>query len=196
MTNGTSYPYADGDRLDERNTYFYTPVSGRPFLDAWIAQRDGVLASLPPPAPDIPDGVAPVPPSADGNQHTRTLLEFVIQQLLNGAAEAAETKIWLDRLVAKFEVTKRIHPDYDAEFRALEPDHYRDLSLYVKLARIFELAYAATQNIVYLNALLKVIDTLSSVKAQLPNDLRATLAWLIVREKQHVIALAEKVGST
>ncbi len=40
------YPYARGDLLHERNTYYYTPYHGRQFLDAWRAARNDVLANL------------------------------------------------------------------------------------------------------------------------------------------------------
>ena len=43
-----SYPYAVGDRLEDRNTYFYTPFCGREFLTAWRRHREDARRSLVP----------------------------------------------------------------------------------------------------------------------------------------------------
>ena len=59
---------------------------------------------------------------------------------------------------------------------------------------VFEAAYGVTQDLVYLNALLKCVDTLCSVQDLLGEDGRARLAWLIGREGAHIEALTEKVA--
>ena len=41
------YPYASGDLLEDRHTYFYSEYAGRPFLDSWRTQRGGLLEKLP-----------------------------------------------------------------------------------------------------------------------------------------------------
>ena len=42
------YPYSQGDRLEERNTYFYSQYHGAAFFPVWQASRQAALAHLPP----------------------------------------------------------------------------------------------------------------------------------------------------
>jgi methionyl-tRNA formyltransferase len=41
----TDYPYASGDLLEKRNTYFYTPYAGADFLLAWRLQREAAAVA-------------------------------------------------------------------------------------------------------------------------------------------------------
>ena len=185
------YSFADGDRLESRNTYFYTPYGGMEFLDAWWRQRKEALVDLPQPAsPEVAAGGLP----QSGQVNTKALLDGVLSALSRDEAETPAIRGWLGHLVKKFEVTKRIHSGYDAQFRALDRAAYRGLDLYPRLAGVFEAAYGVTQDLVYLNALLKCVDTLCSVQDLLGEDGRARLAWLIGREGAHIEALTEKVA--
>ncbi|CDL00647.1 conserved protein of unknown function [Magnetospirillum gryphiswaldense MSR-1 v2] len=181
-----SYPYASGALLDQRNTYFYSVYGGRAFLSDWQAVRALVLVApaAHPPAPR-PVTLPSHPMAVD----TGDLLEAVM------AAPAVEAaRPWLDELVKKFEVTKRIHQAYDQHFRAVDPTSFRDLALYVRLAEVFEAAYAMLGQLPLLNALLKVIDTLSAVLADLNMEQRARVALLALREREHVNALSARLG--
>ena len=56
------YPYADGNRLADRNTYFYTRFDGVDFLDAWSECRERHSGAEPvPPRVPLPQ-VAPKDP--------------------------------------------------------------------------------------------------------------------------------------
>jgi len=76
----------------------------------------------------------------------------------------------LDQIVKRFEVSKRIHVIYTANFHPLEKENFHDLSLYVFAAEIFEKAYSCSKKLTYLNALLKCLDTLCAVSDQLLSD--------------------------
>ncbi|MDD5679950.1 MAG: hypothetical protein PHI59_01765 [Candidatus Omnitrophica bacterium] len=88
-----------------------------------------------------------------------------------------EAEILLRRLVQKFEVTKHV-----------------DNGLYVETAEIFEAAYAKHKKLTYLNALLKIIDTLCSISRNLDKRQKQRLAWLILREFKHVSVLGRTAG--
>ncbi len=188
------YPYAAGNPLEARNTYFFTPYGGRSFLDAWKRHRDAVRASLPPAAP---------PPSTPGKPEPRgdvfdtgALLDYLHGAVRANRAGATNVRLVLERILGKFEVFKRIHCAYTDTYRAIDPEDFRDLTLYVRLAEVLEAAYEATGKTQFLNALLKCVDTLSALSASLPPDGQARLAWLIGRERAHVVTLAERSGVT
>ena len=83
-----------------------------------------------------------------------------------GAAHDGLIKGWLDRLVQRFEVTKKIYITYPPGFRKGEGSN-TSVRLYWLLALSLCLFFAQSRNLKYLNALLKVNDLLSS----LPQDL-------------------------
>ena len=181
------YPFADGDRLEDRNTYFYTPYGGQEFLDAWRIQRGKVLEVLSDPTEPVCDVVHDF--LETGSVKTAALLDGLYSALIRGEAETSVLKEWLYKVVRKFETTKRIHPDYDAQFLALDRTAYHDLSLYVRLAEVFEAAYENTKVLIFLNALLKCVDTLCSIKDRLSGEDQSRLAWLIGRENDHIDGL-------
>lgn len=187
------YPFADGDRLEDRNTYFYTPYGGIAFLDAWRRRRKEALAGLPAATPP-PIGRGERLPEP-GPVETAALLDGLFAALESKGAETPAVRHWLDELVKKFEVTKRMHVAYDARFQAVDRGRYRDFGLYVRLAEVLEAAYAGTGDLVFLNAMLKCIDTLSSACGRLATDDGARLAWLIERERLHVDALEGAIRS-
>jgi hypothetical protein len=104
--------------------------------------------------------------------HTLSLLHGLIAAQLiaktDGYTEYNYTKGWLDRMVQRFEVTKRVYQDYQPGFRkgAGGADSIR---LYWLLALVLSLYYAASNNLKYLSTLLKVCDILCSIKGNLQN---------------------------
>lgn len=183
----TDYPYASGDRLRDPNTYFYTPGPGRAMLDAWRSSRDQALADLPPPVPAPAPAEARLPAWGEPAQ-TAPLLEALFAGLLSTGAEG-DLGLWLDALARRFEVGKRLHPAYDGRFRPLDKRDFGHTGLYVRAAEALLLAAEAFDDSVYLNASLKIVDTLCSVRRTLGQDQGARLAGLIARERCLVEAL-------
>jgi len=182
------YPYARGNVLYDRNTYFYTPYGGRQFLDAWRVARNDVLARLPAPAAAAPriDAAARLA-SADATD-TRVLLERALAETDRGGCAL------LEMFVKKFETTKRVHEAYDADFRAVNRSAFLRVDLYVRAGELFEAAFRATEDLRYLNVLLKCLDTLSAVAGDLAQYDQARLARLILLEREHVEALMRRLA--
>ncbi|MBM3803166.1 MAG: hypothetical protein FJW26_12770 [Acidimicrobiia bacterium] len=105
-------------------------------------------------------------------------------------------KPWIDRLVQRFEVSKRLYEFYVFRgnlFRADSHTPFRRLSLYLEFAEVAVRAYQLSGELPYLNVLLKALDTLSGVSVQLADSEQSRLAWLIVQERALVKALANKL---
>jgi methionyl-tRNA formyltransferase len=186
VSRQASYPYASGNLLEQRNTYFYTTYRGAAFLEAWRRQRAEALsestATLPAATPaedSAPHGVRP----------TDFLLESVAQHL--SAKDCPPENIaLLGRLLQRFEVSKRLHGEYDARWRPVDPSDYRSLERYIRFAEILDLAYQQTGALIYLNALLKIVDTLTSLRMELSAQQRTRLRRVIGHEREHVEQLA------
>lgn len=190
---GKLYTYADGDRLNDRNTYFYTPSIGAEMLQAWIDSRAEVLERLPtpataaPPASDDAAGPLSFPDQIDA----ATLLERLWLALAEGAIDPS-TRDWLNKLVRKFETVKRFHRNYDSRLLAIDKSQYEDLGLYVRGAEIMLRAFQLTGHLPYLNVVLKISDTLSSAETHLSGDERARFARVILEEHRELMQLAAK----
>jgi hypothetical protein len=188
-----NYPYAEGALLDQPNTYFYSAYGGAAFLDAWRSHRELTLAGLPP-ASVAPSAQPPATSPVPGERlETALLLEFLVAGLMSDRDPArASTRPWLDKLIQRFEVTKRIHAAYDARFRPESNDAFRDLELYVRFGEVLVVACQAGCGLPALNALLKLNDTLVALRDRLDARSQARLARLILSERALVQSLTNK----
>jgi hypothetical protein len=181
------YPYSQGDRLNDRNTYFYSEYRGEAFLDAWHASRSAALAALPAPVRFVPPpGV--VPDSV--GHHTGALLAH----LLSTPVAADEPNPLTERILQRFEVSKRIYRQYDQDLKAVRESGYDELPLYLQFAALCVHCQSGPAATRFLNALLKVLDTLISAQHRLRPEQGAHLAWLIAAERAWVGRVAAGVG--
>lgn len=188
MSEPAPYPYASGDLLEQRNTYFYAPFGGAAFLDAWRRQRAGALRAM-----------SALPAAATGAREpgpggVDALLEDIHRSLTATRIPPGEPMPALNRLVQRFEVSKRLHGEYDANWRPTDAADYRYMERYIRFAEILDLAHERTGALPYLNALLKIVDTLASQREALSAAQRARLACVIEHEQGHVERLATRLG--
>jgi len=197
------YPYTKGNLLKKPNTYFYTPYGGREFIKAWKKDRQKLLdqaghITLPPRA----KGVIPLESLIQRIDTGRIVSTQVILETLYGYISEKRKKHSvkalrpLDRVVKKFETTKRIYVSYGRRLRTLKRYPYKNMSLYVRVAEIFEAAYVKFGDLPYLNVLLKCNDVLCSVSHGLGRDLKKRVKWLILRELDHVNLLVKSQDTT
>lgn len=191
MSDNAQYDYSFGNRLSDRNTYFYTKFGGEKFLAAWQASRAAAIAELGGPRRTPAPARQPGAPPSTGEVDTRAVVDYLI------AGQACVDEPWLDRLIQRVEVSKRVYRTYqwtERGLRAVRESGFDDLELYLSAGTVFDRAYQHTGRLQCLNALLKIDDTLISVRADLSADQRAVLARLLTHERDHVTALAAKLG--
>lgn len=114
---------------------------------------------------------------------TAALLEMLLYRLLNGAKENGEmsgASMWLDRLLQRFEVSKKVFSEYSLGLRKGEGAD-DDLELYQRFALVLAVAYAKRKRLQYLSTLLKVNDLLLSVPAA---------SWSVCGHNSLVLAVA------
>lgn len=181
------YPYSQGNRLEDRNTYFYSQYHGAAFFPAWHASRQAALAQLPPAqAVTLPVAAAP----GENGHDTATLLV----ELLRSSADAPGKRRLAERLLQRFEVSKRLHRRYDSDFKAIAASGYDDLDLYLQFAALCLHQAKQPGALPFLNGLLKVIDSLISIHSHLSAVQGAQLAWLIAAEHDWVARVATQAN--
>ncbi len=204
-----SYPYTSKNCFDLPNTYMYTPFDGEYFLDSYIEDRrlrlarltmkgncshprgsnkplaDAALATASTERPDVFSPVEPI--------RLKHLLEALLGVLANGDYAAALP--WLERVIQRFEVSKKLYAEYMPGFRKGKGEA-RDLTLYVEFALCMALAYELSKHLQYLSTLLKLNDILLSLDKGLLHApfLINRLELLVVTELDAVIALATSQG--
>jgi methionyl-tRNA formyltransferase len=183
------YLYASGDLLETRNTYFYSSYEGRAFLDAWRRQRTDALREM----SDNHSTVASAQtPDSQAVRATDILLESIYRQLTAKGGPVGQIPL-LDRLVQRFEVSKRLHGEYNEQWRPVDTADYRSLERYVRFAEILDMAYQRLGALPYLNALLKIVDTLTALRSRLNAQQQPRLRRVIAHEQDHVERLSARL---
>ena len=189
------YEYSLGNRLIKRNTYFYSEYAGEPFLTAYFNDRK--LASAEFSLPDVeinlkknPDCIAWADLKLSEVFESNQLFASLINELENG--RYSETKVVLHALVQRFEVTKRVYQHYNKELRAEDKSKFQEISSYLDFAELVAIAYNVTEKLPFLNALLKVIDTIIAMVRLNEEVDKHRLSWLISFEQNRVARLLDK----
>lgn len=196
------YPYTSENRLETPHAYMYAPFKGRTFFDAYFSDRQKVLAQYWDEACDtsmLRSGVRAIallgieasPPLSEETLKafspahevsTFNLLKTILAMQANGDCGDG-IKFWLDRLVQRYEVTKKLYASYSSGFR--KGGGPADcLILYWMLAMALYLHFEDTGGLKYLSTGLKVTDLLCSlpvrsVAKELP---RCSMALLLRAE--------------
>lgn len=185
MTGAVPYPYDEGDRLEQRNTYFFSPFHGPAFLDEWADRRDRAIAGGEAAAFQTEQ-------PAPSGQTDRWLAE--LHAVFSSGSAAESHRQLLAKLIQRFEVTKRLHGNYSDAFRPTDADDYHDLSRYLRFAEVLVAAYKPGNGLQVLNALLKCGDTLCALRQHLAPTNRARLAEVVRAERTYVAELSRALG--
>lgn len=187
----SAYPYDHGDNLVDRHSYTYAPYQGECFLEAWKQARE-VLLSVTTPINEALPPVATIYP-VDENVNTACLLEALFHKLMEGCDRDRQTdnfQYWLNWVIRRFEVSKRLYVGYKLHGKRAEPQGtFRDLSLYVRLSEILAVAYCELNKVPALNALIKCLDTLYSIKEDLSLEQRQRVVRVALLERDFVSQL-------
>lgn len=219
-----SYAYTQQNRLLEPHGYMYTPYEGTVLLGDYLADRETAARrfaaraapgqkldrafagraartlGLPfdtgaPTEINLHDLSASLQRLAVGAEVDCTaLLQGLVAAALIGSPSAAAIA-WIDRLLQRFEVTKRIYAAYLPGFRKGRGAH-DSFRLYWLFALALCLHYARNPDLRYLNGLLKVSDLLCSIgddglREDAPD---VGMAVVLAAETSFVVSLATAKG--
>jgi hypothetical protein len=192
----TEYPYIRANILEERNTYFFSQYAGHDFLRAWRHSRFPFTLKKKSTKTEQPffqlnSELIPTP-DMSGLYACSDILNFIWYKLTTNDYYSAQP--FLDRLLQRFEVTKRIFEFYDSEISAKGRTDYLILSNYIGFALVLGQAMVQTLNLKYLNALFKVNDIIVSVQLQLTDEEMEWASRAVAVEEQCVQQLLQKMN--
>lgn len=194
MSVDAGYTYATGDLLENPNTYSYTVFGGASFLQDYIDQRKKLLSSLPAglPAPFPENRILPL--IVDDVLETDQLLESVFYNIMDLGVGEPNLRFWLEKLIKKFEVTKRLHKQYGNNFLAIDRSEHKNYGLYVRFAEILDVGYSTSKDLRMLSTLLKCVDTICSFVNSLDISTQARVVTVITHELSYVDELCRQKG--
>lgn len=187
MSSTPLYSYWSDDPLHQRIRYNYATYQGAAFLNSWSDARNLCRQRL-------ANGNGR-PELFPNNTPTNKLLHR-IQAGLQGKGDLdTSLRRDLNKLVQRFEVFKRIHDSYTNEWRAEDKDRFHTFENYIFFAEVLVTAYRCLKDLTYLNACLKLMDTLCSIDSGLPAELAGRLNKALLSEQEHIAVLRSKTSS-
>jgi hypothetical protein len=188
MVDSADYPFVEGNRILERNTYFYVDCSDERVLRAWLRTREETINWCGGAVEPSPSLIGPMSQDPDtGSFDTKSLLTHLLNEQTD-----KDTLFYTLKLLRRFEVTKRIHAHYDPSFRAIDKKDFKSPENYLLFAQLCIRVYEAHGYLQLLNALLKAADTLISVRTQLREEQKQNLAWILSKEVAFVNELSDR----
>jgi len=176
MKNKIKYAYIS--TLESPQTYQYSGFFGKEFVDSYKDSRLGILNSLNANEKEINDsmqnyikkfgnmGREEIIKKLSWERNTKTMLS-VILYVQNKGIKGKETRNQvyelLGRFIKKYEVSKRIFSQYDADMKKIGYN-YEDIDNYALLALNIALFCQSSKNLKFMNALLKINDMLCGMK--------------------------------
>ena len=145
------YPYITDNNLELPQSYNYTAFNGVAFLREYLTSRKAVLNLL----------------CGDNAEQARAL-ESVNAYIL----ESCENEMSLKLVIKTFEVNKRLYMSYDkgvSKFsneiilKPIKTSSYTHIDNYLCFAKALCVFFTQTHNLLYLNTVLKLNDTLLSL---------------------------------
>lgn len=175
-----SYPYTLENRLVSHNTYMYSAFNGFSFFGDYLSDRQLFLAdansddsdreflSVLPGLLNLQDDTKTVAPLSEFDPDRSVQTNKLLMRLLIDFKSQRDNhwRDWMDRLVQRFEVTKKLYQAYQPGFRK-GVGAANDLSLYVVFSCLLTMYCLSRPHLKTINTLLKVNDTLVSVKPDL-----------------------------
>ncbi len=161
-----SYEYITDNNLENRQRYQYTKYNGEEFLKEYLESRTLKCGT------------------------DKCLLEEAFSQ--KGNSYICEENA--DKILKSFEVRKRIYGQYNEKYKPMDDQDYENYQLYLDFAILMVNMYEKTNNLKYLNALLKVNDTLLSIYDMLIEAQRASLGTILLKEMSYVKELRKNVS--
>jgi hypothetical protein len=135
-------------------------------------------------------------PTLEATAGTEEVLFCVLASALSSGSHDDWSAAVMTRLIARFEVAKRLHERYARDFRVAE-GRFDSVAVYARFGLALAILHAQSRDLRALNCLLKVNDLLASIghrmSAQRPSVVCEAFVSLAA-ERAAVLALAETHG--
>lgn len=185
-----AYEYITDNNLYQRQTYMYSKYKGILFFKEYLETRQYYLDSQK--SPQSPRKEEAVYSDIRDNI-IKNDLEKIYRKLKNGICDRKILET-VNNYVKSFEVRKRIYTGYDRYWKPLPNAGFEDFAEYLLFAECLVLTYDYTKCLKYFSCLLKIDDTMLSVRNKLDYKQKAWLYEIIRSELSVFYRLADEMG--
>ena len=187
------YKYITENNLENRQYYMYSEYGGSEFIKSYLAVREQAIQVVKP-VEDSKEFDVICEEYLNHRSQSPTFLELknLLCKVMQNRVDDAEISFYLKT----FEVRKRIYTEYDKNTgKPAEGANYQNRDNYILFSVLMCHLYKQTHKLQYLNALLKVNDTLISIQNLLGESenqilqevLKQEVGYLkLMREDKHV----------
>jgi len=169
------YKYITENNLENRQDYMYSKYGGDDFLKAYFLTREKFISK------NIRGESFKISREEEGGE-TNVGLIALLKELKSGNW-TEKIKHELDFFVKAFEVRKKIYDDYEiGTVRPALDSGYARIENYILLSGCAYYGYSISGILKYLNAMLKLDDTLLSISDRMNDEEKNNLAILLKLE--------------
>ena len=174
-----SYKYITENNLENRQNYMYSEYKGIEFLKEYKDSRDQLISLV---REKMEKEISHI---------TDKELRVLYEKLQTDGEIASDDKTCMDAYTKSFEVRKRLYSEYNSEWKPLNNASCEIYDNYILLAKCLILMYKKSKCAKYINCLLKIDDTMISIKNKLTDRQVCELASVCEREMEIVEQIYE-----
>lgn len=177
------YKYITDNNLINKQSYMYSEYGGKDFLTSYFKTRQIIQEEI----NKIQDNTVHV---------TYEELLHLLDRIKHNDTEqlAEEDKMLINSYTKAFEVRKRLYSEYDTNWKPIEHSSFEILDNYFLLTECLLETYRISKCTKYVSCLLKIDDTLLSIKNNMTNHQLKRLSQICDKETQIIISLMNIVG--
>lgn len=180
MGQMSNYEYITENNLENRQKYMYSHYRGLDFLQSYLHSRREFLRQNEG-VSDLQSTFERMGKDKEVSNTSKRLLG--LYKHLSAGKWTQWEKSELDGFLKAFEVRKRLYNDYVlGTFRPVDDTEYKDVLNYLLLAAALVYGDTSQGNLKYFNCLLKINDTLLSLRNDLTIEEKKILATIITDE--------------
>lgn len=170
-----AYEYVTDNNLYEKQTYMYSKYRGMDFLRDYLASRCNYIDA----EGSADEDILPCVKTSD-DVVERELID-ILQKMKAGDYSTEIVKA-MNAYTKSFEVRKRIYSGYDNQWKPIEGIGFENYQNYLLFADCLLQMYWHTKCLKYFSCLLKVDDTLLSLRGRLSERLQKSFRRIISLE--------------
>ena len=177
-----NYIYSKGDLLETSQKYQLSTFHGNDFLNSYKIERESILNKLDTKITrkiilsELIKILLPPENIISEKQITKFVTETLLITFLNKLQLTPNDKTILSKLLKSFEIKKKIFTEYDFNQNTFSTD-YKNLRNYILFSLLCSKEFKDSQNLKFLNTVLKLNDIISSKINHISNNYDLLLAF-------------------
>ena len=177
-----NYIYSKGDLLETSQKYQLSPFHGSDFLNSYKIERESILNKLDTKIArkiilsELIKILLPPENIISEKQITKFVTETLLITFLNKLQLTPNDKTILSKLLKSFEIKKKIFTEYNFNQNTFSTD-YKNLRNYILFSLLCSKEFKESQNLKFLNTVLKLNDIISSKINHISNNYDLLLAF-------------------